>query len=99
MSIINNIESFDILLYCNIKYCNNVVYFSLHFSNAGIIVIKSNNLITVRESLISLFIQKKHKNIKLDDKCGKEIQKLQALFKEACAYELKISFHKKNIDT
>lgn len=99
MSIINNIESSNILLHSSLKYCNDVAYFSLHFFNAGIITIKSNNLITVSESLISLYIHNNYKIIKIDDKCRKEIQKLQTLFKEACSYELKISFHKKNIAT
>ena len=47
MSIFNKIESSDILLYSNLKYFNDVAYFSLHFLNAGIITIQSNSLLTV----------------------------------------------------
>ena len=97
MSIFNKIESSDILLYSNLKYFIDVAYFSLHFLNAGIITIQSNSLLTVHESWICLSIHNKYKIIKIDEKCRKEIQKLQTLFKEACSYELKISFRKKSL--
>ncbi|PJG41870.1 hypothetical protein XA39_15775 [Acinetobacter tandoii] len=96
MSSFNKIENSDILLHSSIKYCNDAAYLSLHFFNAGTITIKSNSLLTVGESSISLYIDNDHKTIKIDEKCRKQIQKLQTLFKDACAYELKISLCKKS---
>ena len=95
MNFCNEIENSYILLSSSINYDDDIAYFSLHFFNEGIIIIKSNSLLAVGESLISLYIHNKYKTIKIDDSCKKEVKKLKNLFKEASTYELKISFRKK----
>jgi hypothetical protein len=97
MNIFNEIENSYILLSSSIKYCDDIAYFSLNFLNEGIIIIKSNSLLTVRESFISLSIHNKYEIIKIDNKCRKEIHKLQTLFKQACTYELNTNFRKTNV--
>ena len=99
MNIFNEIENSYILLSSSIKYCDDIAYFSLNFLNEGIIIIKSNSLLTVRESFIFLSIHNKYEIIKIDNKCRKEIHKLQTLFKQASTYELKTNSRKTSVTT
>ena len=95
MNFFNGIENSYILLSSSIKYCDDIAYFSLHFFNEAIIIIKSNSLLTVSESLIILSIHNKYETIEIDGKCRKEIHELQNLFKQACTYELNNNFAKR----
>ena len=83
MNFCNKSEKFYILLSSSINYCDNACI-SLHFLNE-----ESDNLLSVSESSICLYINNEYQIIKIHDKCKQEIQKLQTLFKKACAYEIK----------
>ena len=99
MHFFNEIENSYILLSSSIEYCDDIAYFSLNFFNERIIIIKSNSLLTVRESFIFLLIHNKYEIIKIDNKCKKEIHELQNLFKQACTYELNTNLRKTSVTT
>mgnify|MGYP006341277571 FL=1 len=88
MNFCNKSEKFYILLSSSINYCDNACI-SLHFLNEESLTVESDNLLSVSESSICLYINNEYQIIKIHDKCKQEIQKLQTLYKKACAYEIK----------
>jgi hypothetical protein len=83
MNFCNKSEKFYILLSSSINYCDNACI-SLHFLNEESLTVESDNLLSVSESSICLYINNEYQIIKIHDKCKQEIQNYRLFLKSMC---------------
>ncbi len=91
MNLFKQNEDEYILLDSNINYSENTVYVSLEFLNAGQLMLKSTDLLSIIDTSIYLLKDNEYIEIQINPICDKEISKLQFTFRKAEIYELNIA--------